>query len=194
MSGPLFTINFRRASWEQNRAAARRRVVMLGVSVAYAGLLTISLGLFGLNCALMQTRTVALERRVQRFQSARAAAPELHLDPADVMIVQRAAGSARLWRDKLTRLSEIFPPGARLTALVINPDRSPAPAEQRRMRISGTLRTAGERDRLQPVVRMIETLRKDPVFSAGYQNIKLVSSRVPDSGGAPQVEFVVECQ
>ncbi len=194
MTGPLFTINFRRASWEQNRAAARRRVLVLGGSVAYAGLLAIAFGLFGLNCALMQTRTAVLERRVQRFQTARAAAPELSLDPADVMMLQGAAGSARLWCDKLTRLSAIFPPNARLTALVINPDRSLVPAEQRRLRISGSIRTTGERDRLQPVVRMIEALRKDPIFSAGYQNIKLVSSRVPDSGGTPQVEFVVECQ
>ena len=58
----------------------------------------------------------------------------------------------------------------------------------------GTIvRVAGERDKLQPVVKLVENLRKDTVFAAGFQNIKLVSSRVPDAGGPPVVEFVLEC-
>ncbi len=194
MTGPLFTINFRRASWEQSRAEARRRVVRLGVGVAYAGVVGILLGLFGLNCALMSSRTTALERRVQRLRVARAAAPELRLDPADVTLVQRAAANPRLWRDKLARLAELLPPNARLTSLAVNPDRAAAPAEQLRLVISGTIRTGPERDRVQPVVRLVESLRRDAVFAAGFQNLKLISSRVPDAEGAAVVEFVVECR
>ncbi len=191
---PFFTINFRRATYEQSLARARRRVFLLAAWLTYGGVLVILLGLFALNCAVTTRRTAALERRIQRLQSARAAAPELRLDPADVELVQRVSGSPGFWRDKLARLSAILPPNAKLTSLAVNPDRASAPLDQRRMVMAGNLRTPDGRDRLESVVGLVEALRADSVFSRGYQNVKLVSSRVPDSEGPPIVEFVVECR
>jgi hypothetical protein len=191
---PVFTINFRRATYEQGLARARRRVVLLALWVAYGGLSVILVGLFGLNCSLMTARTAAMERRVQRLEGARAAAPDLRLDPADVELVQRVSGSASFWLEKLTRLSVVMPPDAQLASVVANPEDATAPAEQRRLVLTGSIRVAGERDRMRPVVQLVEALRRDSLFARGYQNIKLVSSRVPETEGPPSVEFVVECR
>jgi Tfp pilus assembly protein PilN len=192
LNPPLFAINFRRASYEQSLKQARRRVIRLGVWVAYLGVLGIVLGLFGLNCTIMSTRTASLERRVQRLQRTRAEAPEVRLAPSDVERIERLTGNPRFWRDKLTRLPAVLPPNARLTSVVINPERSNAPGEQRRLLLSGTLRTSG--DRLQAVMRLTESFRADTAFARGYQSVRLASWRAPESDGGGAVEFTVECR
>jgi len=56
---PFFNINFRREAYLQEMAKARRRVIALGVWIAYFGLLGVLLGLYGLNCSSLARRTQA---------------------------------------------------------------------------------------------------------------------------------------
>ena len=45
----LFTINFHREAYQRELARARRRVILLGVWVAYFGVIGVVMGLYGRN-------------------------------------------------------------------------------------------------------------------------------------------------
>ena len=69
MSGPIFTINFRREAYQREVERTRRRVITLGASLAYFGAMVVVLGLYGLNCASLTRRAAQFERSAARIRS-----------------------------------------------------------------------------------------------------------------------------
>ena len=187
----LFAINFRREAYLQEVARARRRIVALGVWVAYFGVLVVALGLYGLNCASLTQRTRLIERQAARLRSADATQAPSQLRAAELGQLERYVLGARRWRDRLTRLAATLPPNARITSLTVNPQNLSDAAAQNLLVISGELRGAATQDRMRAVMRIVSTLREDKVFSEGYHNIRLSSTRVTEDGTA---EFVIECR
>ena len=54
------------------------------------------------------------------------------------------------------------------------------------------MRSAAGDDRIQQVMSFVNTLSRDSVFSAGYQRIRLVTTRA--ASGSDGAEFVIECR
>ena len=103
-----------------------------------------------------------------------------------------AAGNARKWRDRLTRLAAVLPNNVKIASIAVNPQNLSHPLEQNRLVITGTLRPQAGQDRMQSVMAVVNALHRDSLFSTGYQNVKLSSTRVVEEGGT--AEFVIECR
>jgi hypothetical protein len=188
----LFTINFRRETYLKEVARARRRVIALGVWVAYFGVLILVVGLYGLNCVSLVRDARQLERHASRFaQNDRR--DDWKVSPAALSEVEYAVTNPIRWRNRLQRLSQLIPPGAKLTSLAANPDNMSGSAEANRLVISGEYRIAAGQDRMHGVVEMVGALRGDSLFSAGYQTIRLVTTKISESSGTV-AEFTIECR
>lgn len=187
---PTFTINFRREAYLRERAKARRRAVKLGLWLAYFGALGVVLGLFALNTASLARRTALLERQVERLRS-QPAAGEWRPGPDEAGVVSRTLVDAGRWRDRLARLAQLLPANSRLTDVQFNPDNSSGAAAAKLV-LTGELRPTGGGDRMQQVLSFVGTLSRDSLFSAGYSNVRLVTTRAASSGEG--AEFVIECR
>lgn len=186
----LFTINFRREAFQQEQLRARRRVLRLGLWLAYFGALAVVLGLYGLNCASMAGRTRTLERQTARLRQVQAGEQVWRPSPQDAALAQAALLNTRVWRDRLARLTEIMPPGAQLQSLQFNPDNTSGAGAK--LVITGAIRSAG-RDRMQSVMGFVDALSRDSVFTAGFNAVRLATTRASAAGG-DEAEFVVECR
>jgi len=187
----VFTINFRREAYQREVAKARRRALHLGLWVLNFGALGVIIGLYGLNCASLANRTRMLERQVARLRRQPANAAEWRPGLLEANEVERHLRSPRAWRDRLSRLPVILPPNARVTSLQYNPDNLSGGGAAKFV-ITGELRTEAGRDRMQQVMSFVGALSRDSLFSAGYPNIRLVTTRASPSGDG--AEFVVECR
>lgn len=189
---PLYTINFRREAYRLEVARARRRVLALGVWVAYFGVIVIVVGLYGLNCAVLSRRVGQIERRTTMLRGAQGARMDWNVGAAELQQVERFIANPRRWRDRLARLAQVLPANVRLTSVTVNPQSQSGPSERENMLIEGTLRGGGSQDRMQDVMRVVAALREDSLFSRGYRSIRLASSRVLEDAGS--AEFSIECR
>jgi len=186
----IFSINFRREAFQQEQARARRRVIRLGLWLAYFGALGVVMGLYGLNFASMATRTRSIERQVARLRQAQAGDAAWQPTASDAIQAQAALLNTRLWRERLIRLSEVLPAGARIHSLQFNPDNTSGSAAK--FIITGEIRSSG-RDRMQSVMGFVDALSRDSVFAAGFSAVRLATTRASVEGG-DGAEFVVECR
>jgi Tfp pilus assembly protein PilN len=189
----LFTINFRREAYQRELARARRRVILLGVWVAYFGVIGVVMGLYGLNCMSLNRRVALLERQSERMDQQQGAAADWTVRPGEVTAIEGYVQNPRRWRNRLLQLSTLLPPTVKVTSLAVNPQNLNAGAEQNKLVITGIVRPSAGQDRMQSVMHVVATLHDDSLFAAGYRNIKLASTRVLEGsdGGA---EFVIECR
>lgn len=185
-----FTINFRRDVFLRERARARRRAIRLAIWLGYFGTLAVVLGLYALNTASLARRTALLERQVERLRR-QPADGEWRPGQAEADFVAISLGDAGRWRDRLERLATILPGNARLTDVSFNPDNSSG-AGQAKLILTGELRPGGGGDRMQQVLSFVGTLSRDSLFSRGYSNVRLVTTRAAASGEG--AEFVIECR
>jgi hypothetical protein len=192
VSAPLFTINFRREAYQREVERTRRRVIMLGASLAYFGGLVVVLGLYGLNCASLTSRSARIERTAARMRAQQNSQREWTIGEPELAAVEKFQANPRRWRDRLARLATLLPPNAALTSVAVNPDNLPSPEDQNKLVITGQVRVPAGEDRMRSVVRIVNLLHSDPVFSAGYRNIQLASSRTNESGSV--ADFVIECR
>jgi len=178
---PLFTINFRREVYQRELAKTRRRVMLVGLWVSYFGMIVVLLGLYGLNFASLTRRVQQIERQTAFFRQSQGQA-DWSLRETELAQIVTAASNPRKWRDRL----------AKVTSIAVNPQNLSHPLEQNRLVITGTLRPTPGQDRMQSVMAVVNVLHADSLFSAGYQNVKLASTRVAEEGGT--AEFVIECR
>jgi len=186
----LFQINFRREAFRRERADARRRAVGLGVWLTYFGALAVLFGLYGLNCAALETRTERLGRQLARQRALQQGADEWIASPAEAAAVEPWVGDAGRWRDLLGRLPRLLPEGARLTGIDFNPDQ--VSGGERKLILHGVLRVDSRRDRTAAVTDFVSVVAKDSLFAAQFRSVRLVSTRARDGG--PEAEFEVECR
>jgi hypothetical protein len=186
----VFTINFRREVFQRERAKARRRAALLGMWLLYFGALGVVLGLYALNLVSLGRRTVMLERQVERLRS-QPAGSDWRPGRAEADLVSHALQDGARWRDRLARLAQLVPPNARLTEVQYNSDNTSAGARPKLV-LTGELRPTGNTDRMQQVLGFVGTLSRDSLFSAGYSNVRLVTTRASSSGEG--AEFVIECR
>lgn len=187
----LFTINFRREAFLQEVSRRRRRVIALGVWVAYFGVLAVVIGLYGLNCVSLARRARMLERQTTLIRRANASTISTQLGPNELAQVESYVRSTRVWRDRLQRLGDLLPPEARIMTVGVNPQNQSDPASRNALVISGELRNTPGQDRMQGVMKLVSALRADSLFGRGYRNIKLSSTRVSEDGSAV---FEIECR
>ncbi len=190
---PVFQINFRRDAYQKDIARARRRVLLLGLWVAYFGAIVVVLGLYGLNCAVVTQRASQVERQAQRLRQAQSAIADTRLSAEDVALVGRYASNARRWRDRLARLASLLPPSVRLTSLAVGQKGLDTPGGADLLTINGVMHPGVGEDRMRAVMSLAGTLRADSVFSAGFGSIRLASTRI-FSGSDPSTEFTIECR
>jgi len=188
---PLFNINFRREAYVQQMALARRRVIALAIWVAYFGVLTILIGLYGLNCMALARRTGLIERQANRLKASGAAHAGAQLRSTELAQIERYVTSSRRWRDRLARLSAILPANSRINSLAVNPQNLSDVSARNQLVITGSIRSPGPEDRMQNVMKIVSSLRSDTLFATGYRTIKLSSTRITEDGAA---EFVIECR
>ena len=186
----IFTINFRREAYQNELARARRRVISLGIWVAYFGVLGVVLGLYGLNCTSLAHRTQSLERQIAHMKAARRT-DAWRPGPDQAAAVEHHLRSARAWHDRFARLPQVLPANARLTSVQYNPDNASGTADVKLV-LTGELRDSPRQDRMQQVMTFVNALARDSVFSAGYKNIRLVTTRAASTGDG--AEFVIECR
>ena len=189
----LFAINFRREAYTKELARARRRILLLGVWVAYFGVLALLLGLYGLNCVSLGLRSRQIERRTARLSGTQGASIEWNVGPAELVQVEHYVQNPRQWHDRLSRLATILPPNVRLQSLVVNPQNLSNPVDENRLVITGLLRPASGQDRMQGVMRIVSALHDDSLFASGYETVKLTSTRVSSEADGV-AEFVIECR
>jgi hypothetical protein len=189
---PIFQVNFRREAWQADIARARRRVMVLGTWVTYFGALVVVLGLYGLNCAALTRRVDQMERQAQRLRQLQGAATDDRPTSADIALLERYAASPRTWRDRLSRLPEALPAGARIASVTFNPQAASGGPEGSALVLTGVLRAPSGQDRMRGVTALVETLRADTLFARGYPTIRLVSTRMSDTE-PDLVEFTLEC-
>ncbi len=190
---PVFTINFHREAYLRDLAMARRRVIMLGVWVAYFGVMGVLMGLYGLNCISLQQRLAQLQRDANRLRQQQGSSADWTVRSSEIEQLQSYVQNPRGWRNRLLRLSAILPPNVRISSLSVNPQNLNAPAEQNKLVITGVVRPSGSVDRMQSVMQIVSTLHNDSTFAAGYSNIKLASTRVSETADG-SAEFVIECR
>ncbi|MCC6348250.1 MAG: hypothetical protein IT347_01495 [Candidatus Eisenbacteria bacterium] len=186
----IFTINFRREAFLRERARARRRAVRMGIWLAYFGVLAIVLGLYALNLASLSQRAARIERQVERLRRQPSGADWRPGQP-EADLVSRSLGDAGRWRDRLNRLAHLLPANARVTNVAFNPDNLSG-ADRAKLMITGELRPSTGGDRMQQVLAFVGVLSRDSLFSAGYANVRLVTTRAAASGQG--AEFVIECR
>ena len=189
---PMFTINFRREAYLQAQARARRRVVVLGIWVAYFGVLAIVIGLYLLNATALSRRLHQIEEQTAQVRRIQGSAGGWKISASELEQIERFAKNPRLWHDRLARLATVLPPNVTLGSIVVNP-LSASNANENRLVLSGQLRAAANEDRMQGVVRFVNLVHADSVFARSYRTVRLTSTRV--SEGSPGVaEFVIECR
>ena len=188
---PMFTINFRREAFQRERAKARRRAALLGVWLAYFGALGVVLGLYGLNCDSLRTRTRMMERQVAFLRIGQQEGHDWRPTSTDVAEVEARVTDARRWSGLLARLPGVLPAQARLLSLQYNPEQASG-AGERKFVITGEYRVPSGHDRTTSVMAFVNALARDSVFAANYPNVRLVTSRAAESGDG--AEFVIECR
>lgn len=191
MNTPQFTINFRREVYRREKARARARVIMLGVWVAYFGVMALILGLYGLNAAAYARRTGMLERQAKRAQEQKGTLVEWTLAPEDVGALTERAQSLAAHRDVLLRIGQSLPANVRLSNLKWNSDGSSG-ASTKKLVLTGVLRPEGSQDRMHAMVQLVSMLSSDSTLSSRFPNVKLASTSVEEGSGV--VEFIIECQ
>ena len=189
---PIFTINFRREVYQRELARTRRRLLQIGGWVAYFGAMVVIFGLYGLNCAALTRRVDQIEKQSARARAVQHGKVDWTIGSAELQAAEKFHGSPRFWRDKLVRLSALLPPNALLTSVAVNPDNLQGPQDLNKLVIVGQLKIPSSEDRMRGVVRLVTSLHGDSTFASGYQNIRLASSRVDQSGA--MTEFVIECR
>jgi Tfp pilus assembly protein PilN len=189
----LFTINFRREAYLREVARARRRVMMLGAWLGYFGVLALVLGLYGLNCSSLVRRASQIERQAARMRALQNSQQDWVIAESDLATIEQVQSNPQRWRDKLVRLSQLMPPNAVLQSIAVNPDNLPSAQDQNKLVITGELKIPAGEDRMRGVVQLVNALHTDKTFAAGYQNIRLASSRITEGNG-PVAAFVIECR
>lgn len=189
---PLFTINFRRADWQRERARVRRRVVSLAVWLMYFGVAGVVLGLYVMNAVDLTRRVAQLEVQVRHLRASGSAVEPLRIGPQALDLLEHTLENPRRWHTRLVRLAALMPADAALTSVALNPENQNDAANQNRLVITGTLRGHPGEDRVAGIMQLVSALQADHAFSAGYRSIRLTSSRVagPEGGTA----FVLECR
>jgi hypothetical protein len=185
-----FQINFRREAFRRERTEARRRAVGIGVWLTYFGVLAVLIGLYGLNCAALQTRTEQLERQLARQRSLRQGGSEWVASATDVAGVEPWVSDSGRWRDLLGALPRLLPDGARLTGIQFNPDG--VTGGERKLLLDGVLRTEPRLGGTAGVTDFVSTIARDSLFASQFHSVRLVSTRARE--GSPEAEFEVECR
>lgn len=188
---PLFAINFRREVYQRELARARARVVMLGVWVAYFGVMAVILGLYGLNAAAYARRTGILERQAARAREHKGTAAEWTLSNEDIGALAARTRSLTLHRGVLLQLGRLLPANVRLSTLSWNNENVYGAAAPKLV-LGGTLRTETAQDRMRSVVALVSSLSADSTIGSAFRNVKLASTNLNE--GTDAVEFVIECQ
>ena len=189
----VFTVNFRREAYRQELARTRQRMVAVGIWVAYFGVLTVALGLYGLNCTSLTRRAHLLETQSARVQASHDPAATWKPGPTEIAQVERALANPRDWQVRLARLAAVLPGDAMLTSVTVNPDNLSGAADEERLLLAGVLRPTPGRDRMQGIMSLVAALHSDSLFSAQYRTIRLVESRIGGGADAP-AEFRIECR
>ena len=192
MSGAIFNINFRRETFEREVARSRRRILRLSAWLAYFGVVGLVCYTYGLNYVALERRTQQVERQIELFSQSKNLPRRITLDPTQTTAIERFHMSPRTWRDRLARLAELMPNNAILTSITVNPGNSNLAAEQNKLVIAGSLKSASQDDPTRGVVQLIATLQSDSAFAAGYQSIRLSHSTAGATAGT--TEFVIECR
>lgn len=186
----LFQINFRREAFRRERSEARRRAFGLGVWLAYFGTLAVMLGLYGLNCAELDSRTRQLQRQIARQRTLHKGGAEWVASPNEAAAVEPWTADAGRWRDLLGRLPRLLPAGARLTSLQWNPD--DVSGGERKLLLSGVLRVDSGHDRMAGVTDLVGVISGDSLFAAHFRSVRLLSTRTREGG--PDADFELECK
>jgi Tfp pilus assembly protein PilN len=189
----LFNINFRREAYLKEVARARRRVISLGVWVAYFGIVAVAMGLYGLNCASLTKRVAMVERQTAQVQSSQTAREQWQIPPAEMTRIEGYVSNPRRWHERLVRLAAVLPDNARLTSVATNPSNQTGPRSEDRMVITGQMKLGRDQDRMSGVMSFVSVLREDSLFGAQYPNVRLTSTKIIE-GGTGTAEFVIECQ
>ena len=185
-----FQINFRREAFRRERAEARRRAIGLGVWLGYFGGLAVLLGLYGLNCAELDSRTDQLQRQLARQRALQVGGADWVAGPAEAAAVEPWVADAGRWRELLGRLPRLLPQGTRITSIQFNPDG--VSGGERKLVLYGLLHAGARRDRMAGVTDFVGVLAKDSLFAANFRSVRLVSTRVRDGG--EDSEFQLECK
>jgi hypothetical protein len=185
-----FVINFRRAAFRRERTEARRRAVRIGVWLTYFGVLAVVIGLYGLNCAALETRTEQLGRQLARQRALRQGGTEWIASSVDVAAVEPWVSDAGRWRDLLGALPALLPEGARLTGIQFNPDG--VTGGDRKLILNGVLRVGSRLDGTAGVTDFVSVIAHDSLFASQFHSVRLVSTRTREGG--PEAEFEVECR
>jgi hypothetical protein len=188
---PQFTINFRRESYRLQLARTRRRMLSVGIWLAYFGVLAIALGLYDLNCASLARRTQLLEAQNRRLGAAGHLASWKPV-PAELAQAERALANPRRWQLRLARLAALLPPNVVLTSVATDPDNLSSGPDQEKLVVSGMLRPGSGQDPMEGVSTLVSALRADSLFASQYRSIQMVGTSV-GAAGAP-AEFRIECR
>jgi hypothetical protein len=189
---PTFTINFRREALARRLQRERYRVVGLALWLSYFGVLTVVIGLYGLNCQTTAQRALQIEQQTYRLSSLQERGEVSGIPPAQVGEVEKFATNPWQWHERMVHLGRLLPAQARITSFAVNPDNASGSADQNKVVIEGQLHSARGEDYTQGVMKVLAALQSDSVFAGAYPSIKLVSTHAAAATGQP-AEFVIQC-
>ena len=190
---PVFSVNFRREAYQLELARTRQRAVVVGTWVAYFGVMAVTLGLYGLNCASLTHRAHLLEEQNARLNAGAGPGPAWKPGRAELGQVEHALSNPRRWQVRLPRIAAVLPVNAKLTSVGLEFVQGSDPQGTERLVLDGLLRAAPGQDRMQGIMALVAALHADSVLAAQYRTIRLVESRIGGEAGAP-AEFRIECR
>jgi len=186
----LFQVNFRREDFRRERAEARRRALGLGIRLAYFGALVVLLGLYGLNCSELRSRSRHLDRQIAQQRSSHQAGAPWTPSPTEAAMAEPWVADLARWQALLARLPQLLPEGARLTSVRFNPEG--VSGGERKLLLAGILRVDVQRDRMAGITDLVGVVSRDSLFAASFRSIRLVSAR--SDAPRPDALFEVECR
>lgn len=190
---PVFLINFRREAYQRELARSRARVISLGAWLSYFGVMVVIFGLYGLNFAAVKSRTRMAERQAQVLRESTDAQTDWSRQSAQLSMIERGVGDARLWRARLERLATALPANAQLISIEFNPKGASGGGDWNRLVLRGQLSVEAGQDRMRGVGTIVNTLRTDSLLSRRFHSIRLASTSISETRGNT-AEFAIECR
>lgn len=189
-------LNFNRPALKAAAVAQRRRVIHASLAASY-------LTLLGALAVYLCVEAILLERALLAAQNSlgnvrgleNLSQGTIDVDPGFLDLIGEVASSDKRWTERLQRLTTILPPNAwlvKVEAGAVNASLRDKKRHQMNLNISAMVKD--DEERVFFPMRFVEGLKKDPLFSKKYRDIRFSSSRVLARPGRMVVNFDVECR
>ncbi len=188
MAGILYKINLNKPSNRLDQFAEKqkqRRMVAVGFYLGVVALISI----LAIYKAYQNHKIISAEKaELARIQEEidRLQASSAYLSPDDIFVLADLANNRMTWTEKLDVLGRILPNDVAITKLDYD-------NQTNQLIISGLTKVNPRLEDLDLVMAIVDIIKKDPDFSAGFANIMFNGSSRIKHKNQEIIEFEIAC-